>query len=274
MNSGLNGAEAAEVLAMPPALDQAWHTHGYYGSVSHNVKAVYQRYLGWFDGNPARLWAHPPTEASVRYVECMGGADAVVAKAAAYAADGDLRFAAELLDRVVFAAPAHEGAREQLAGVYERLAYGAENGTWRNFYLMGANELRHGVDAVPANVGSAELLSALTVPQLLDAIAIRIDGPAAWDEALTVDWRFTDLGETHRATLRNGVLTHRLLGGSGTDGDRAPADLTLTLTRPQMLGVLVGGGLDGIGTEGDLGVVGRLLSVVESPDRNFPIVTP
>ena len=111
MNKGLNGAEAAEVLDMPPALEQAWHTHGYYGSVSHNVKAVYQRYLGWFDGNPARLWPHPPAEASARYVACMGGADAVMAMAATYADDGDLRFAAELLDRVVFADPGHDGGQ-------------------------------------------------------------------------------------------------------------------------------------------------------------------
>jgi len=274
MNSGLNGAEAAEVLTMPPALEQAWHTHGYYGSVSHNVKAVYQRYLGWFDGNPARLWNHPPAEASARYVECMGGSDAVVAKAEAYAADGDLRFAAELLDRVVFADPDHEAAKEQLARVFERLAYGAENGTWRNFYLVGAHELRHGIDSVPANVGSAELLSALTVPQLLDAIAIRINGPVAWDEALTLDWRFTDLDETHRATLANGVLTHRLVGTDGPGEGRAPADLTLTLTKAQMFGVLFGGGLDGIDTDGDLGVVGRLLAVVEFGGAPFPIVTP
>ncbi len=270
MNTGLNGAEAAEAMELPPELERAWHTHGYYGSASHNVKAIYQRYLGWFDGNPARLWPHPPAEASTRYVECMGGADAVVAKAAGYAAVGDLRFAAELLDRVVFSDPGHSAAKEQLAVVYERLAYGCENATWRNFYLTGAHELRHGVHASPPTVGSAELLGALTVGQLLDAIAIRIVGPRAWEERLTVDWRFTDLGEVHRATLRNGVLTHRRVDGVELD----PADLTLTLERPQMLGVLLGTGLDEIATEGDLGVIGRLLGVIELPERNFAIVTP
>ena len=269
MNKGRNGAEAAEEIVMPPALEQAWHTHGYYGSVSHNVKAVYQRYLGWFDGNPARLWQHPPVEASVRYVECMGGADEVVAKAEAYAADGDLRFAAELLDRVVFADPEHTGAKQALAAVYDQLAYGAENGPWRNFYLMGAHELRHGVADSAVSLGSPELLSALTVEQVLDAVAIRIDGPKAWDEHLTVDWRFTDLDRTHRSVLRNGVLTHRVVP------DGAPgADLTLTLTKPQLLGLLFGGGLDGIDTDGDVGVLGRLVAVVELGDRNFPIVTP
>ena len=274
MNSGLNGAEAAEVLTMPPALERAWHTHGYYGSVSHNVKAVYQRYLGWFDGNPARLWPHPPVESSTRYVECMGGPDAVVTLAAGYAADGDLRFAAELLDRVVFADPVHAGAKEQLAAVYERLAYGCENGTWRNFYLMGAEELRHGIDTSSVSVGSPELLGALTVEQLLDAIAIRIDGPKGWDEDLSIDWVFTDIGRTHRATLRNGVLIHRVVGDAASSAGAGPADLTLTLARPQMLGVLFGGGLDGIDVAGDPGVIGRLLAVVEFPDRNFAIVTP
>ena len=269
MNTGLNGTEAAEVMAMPPALERAWHTHGYYGSVSHNVKAIYQRYLGWFDGNPAHLWPHPPVESSARYVDCMGGSDAVVELAADYAAKADLRFAAELLDRVVFADPDHGAAKEALAEIYERLAYGAENGTWRNFYLMGAQELRHGIDASPATVGSAELLSALTVGQLLDAIAIRINGPEAWDVSLTIDWRFTDLGQTHRATLRNGVLTHRVVGEG-----LAPADLTLELTKTQMIGVLFGAGLDGIDAVGDLAAVGRLLEVVEFPEPNFAIVTP
>jgi alkyl sulfatase BDS1-like metallo-beta-lactamase superfamily hydrolase len=268
-NTGMNGTEAAEALEMPPALEQAWHTHGYYGSVSHNVKAVYQRYLGWFDGNPARLWQHPPVESATRYVECMGGADAVVAKAEAYAASGDLRFAAELLDRVVFADPDHPTAKERLASVYERLAYGAENGTWRNFFLMGAHELRHGIDDDAPTVGSPELLSALTVSQLFDAVAILVVGPRAWDEDLTIDWHLTDLDETHRVTLRHGVLTHRHLAMPA-----AGADLRLGLRRSQLLGVLLGSGLDDVDVEGDTGVLERVTAVVQFPDRNFPIVTP
>ena len=226
MNKGLSGQEAAEVLTMPPALEQAWHTHGYYGSVSHNVKAVYQRYLGWFDGNPAHLWPHPPVESSARYVECMGGSDAVVSRAEAYASEGDLRFAAELLDRVIFADSDHATAKQVLAGVYQRLAYGAENGTWRNFYLMGAHELRHGIDPSTMTVGSASLVSALTVEQLLDAIAIRINGPVAWDERLIIDWHFTDLGQTHRASLANGVLTHRTVGTGAVSTWGATVDQT------------------------------------------------
>jgi alkyl sulfatase BDS1-like metallo-beta-lactamase superfamily hydrolase len=268
MNRGFVGSEIAEVIEVPPELDKAWHTHGYYGSVSHNVKAIYQRYLGWFDGNPASLWQHPPVESAVRYVECMGGAEETVAKAVSYRDRGDLRFAAELLNRVVFADPAHDRARELLADVYQALGFGSENGTWRNFYLMGALELRHGIVEAPATIGSAELLGALTVEQLFDAVAIRINGPACWDERATVDWVFTDLGQTHRTELRHGVLTHRL-HRSGPE-----ADLRLTLTKPLLLGMVTRRTFDGIDHDGDLGAVGRLLGSVEAPDRNFPIVTP
>ena len=148
MNQGHTGIEIAEMIEMPPALEAAWHTHGYYGSVSHNVKAIYQRYLGWFDGNPAHLWQHPPVAAATRYVDAFGGADVVIAKAREYIDRGDLRFAAELLNHVVFADDTNTAAREVLAGVYDTLGFGAENGTWRNFYLQGAEELRNGVERV------------------------------------------------------------------------------------------------------------------------------
>ena len=268
MNQGYTGIEAAELMVMPPALERAWHTHGYYGSVSHNVKAIYQRYIGWFDGNPATLWQHPPAESSLRYVDCMGGPAEAITKAEGYAERGDLRFAAELLNRVVFADPEHPQAKEALADVYDRLGYGSENGTWRNFYLMGAFELRNGIVATPAVTGSADMLQALTVGQMFDAIAVRVHGPRAWDERIVIDWRFTDLGQTHRTTLRNGVLTHRVAE------EEEGADLTLALSKLQMVGVLTGKGFDQIGHEGDLGAIGRLLGVLDAPDRDFPIVTP
>jgi alkyl sulfatase BDS1-like metallo-beta-lactamase superfamily hydrolase len=270
INQGTTGIEAAEAMQMPPALEAAWHTHGYYGSVSHNVKAIYQRYLGWFDGNPASLWTHPPVEQSIRYVECMGGPDEVVAKARTYLEDGDFRFAAELLNRVVFADADHTVAKELLASVYDRLGFGAENGTWRNFYLMGARELRTGIVVVPVTSGRPDLVAALSVEQLFDAIAIRVNGPRAWDEQLAIDWRFTDLDTSYRTVLRNGVLTHRI------NQQADAADLTLTLTKPQLVALLTraGAGLDQIAQEGDLGVIVRLLSVLDAPDPNFAIVTP
>ncbi len=269
LNQGHTGPEIAEMIEMPPALEAAWHTHGYYGSVSHNVKAIYQRYLGWFDGNPAHLWQHPPEATATRYVAAFGGADVVVAKAQGFIDEGDLRFAAELLNHVVFADESNTTARELLAGVYESLGQGAENGTWRNFYLQGASELRDGVTGLVVSTAGGDMARALTIDQLFDSVAIRINGPRAWDEHLTIDWVFTDAGHTYRLELTNGVLIQHLDPTGGT------TDLTVTLTKPQLIGLLTGaGGLDGIATDGDLGVVQRLLAVIEAPTPGFAIVTP
>jgi len=274
LNRGLVGAEIAERMQLPPALEAAWHTHGYYGSVSHNVKAIYQRYMGWYDGNPAHLWQHPPVEAATRYVEFMGGADAVVTKAQVSYDAGDLRWVAEVLNHVVFAEPAHVAARALLADTFEQLGYGSENGTWRNVYLSGATELRHGSFGTPIQTSSADIVAALSPEMLFDALAIRVDGPRAWDERLTVDLRFTDTGSQYRLRLANGVLTYSAAEKSDT------ADATLRLPLPA-LAVLASGAPDtatrasaGIELTGDPSVLGRLFAVLDDPDPDFAIVTP
>ncbi|MEV4097870.1 alkyl/aryl-sulfatase [Streptosporangium saharense] len=312
LNHGLTGTEIAETMRMPPALERAWHTHGYYGSVSHNVKAIYQRYLGWFDGNPAHLWEHPPVEQARRYVECLGGASAVIAHARRYIREGDLRFAATLLNHAVFAAEPHPEARygehqhdedrtkhhfeathgghhsEQhfeathdehhaearslLAEVYTRLGHGAENATWRNFYLTGAAELADGPATGTTDTTSPDMLSALTVEQVFDSLAIRVNGPDAWNERFTIDWHLTDLDEHHSTTMSNGALTHRRTTPSGDD-----ADLTLRLTRRQLFDLLTTGApgaLAHIDHDGDPTVLQRLAAVLDTPTPNFPIVTP
>ncbi|MGW5001439.1 alkyl/aryl-sulfatase [Streptomyces hydrogenans] len=270
LNRGLTGPEIAEELRLPPALENSWHARGYYGSLNHNVKAIYQRYLGWFNGNVATLWEHPPVELAKRYVDLAGGPRQALAKARDYIEQGDLRFAATLLNHLVFADPGGTEAKETLAGVYDRLGHGAENGPWRNFYLTSAMELRHGVNPALLDAAGPEMLMALTTGMLLDSLAIRIDGPRAWHEDLTVDLVLTDEDTRHRLTLHNGALTHRTQGGT----PRTPAGLTLTLTRPQLLGVLAGQGLDGITTDGDPALLARLLSYVTDADPGFPIVTP
>ncbi|GHK03470.1 beta-lactamase-like protein [Streptomyces sp. Y2F8-2] len=273
LNSGLTGPEIAEELRLPPVLEDAWHARGYYGSLSHNVKAVYQRYLGWYDGNPAHLWEHPPVALARRYVEVAGGPEATLAAARRYVEAGDLRFAATLLNHLVFADPGDEEAKQTLAGVYERLGYGAENGPWRNIYLTGALELREGASAPAVTPDTPELTSELTVSMLLDALAVRIDGPrAAQEPRLIIDLVVIDEDRRHRINLEHGALTHR-----GMPLHRTPkphAGLTLTLTRPELLGLLAGHGLAGIETEGDRGLLKRLFSYVSRPDRGFPIVTP
>ncbi len=267
LNAGYTGIEIAEMLQMPPTIENAWHARGYYGSVSHNVKAIYQRYMGWFDGNPASLWELPPEESAARYVECLGGVDAVVERARAYVDAGDLRFASQLLKHAVFADPDHAEAKELLAATFERLGHGSENGPWRNFFLMGARELREGIVPVPIQVNEG-MVAALSVEQLFDSIAIRVDGPRAWSEHLTIDWHLTDLGEHHRMTLSNGVLIHY------PDPGRGEVDLALTLTKPQLLGMLASGSAEDVVHEGDLGAIGRLMSVLEDQHPDFAIVTP
>jgi alkyl sulfatase BDS1-like metallo-beta-lactamase superfamily hydrolase len=266
LNRGMVGAEIAEAMQMPPALERAWHARGYYGSVSHNVKAIYQRYMGWYDGNPAHLWPHVPTEAATRYVEAMGGADAVLARARTAFDAGDFRWVAELVNHVVFADPSNEAAKALQADALEQLGFGAENGTWRSVYLAGAMELRSGSFGTPAAAGSIDILAALTPSMLFDAIAIRVDGPRAWDETLSIGVVLTDEGTAYRLDLRNGVLVHR---EAPVDG----VDVTITTTRAALPGLLAGR-TEGMGVEGDAGVLRRLAAVLDAPDPDFAIVTP
>ncbi|HEY6780805.1 MAG TPA: alkyl sulfatase dimerization domain-containing protein, partial [Thermoleophilaceae bacterium] len=274
LNKGYTGKEIAEQIALPPSLEQEWHCRGYYGSVSHNVKAIYQRYMGWFDGNPAHLWEHPPEEAAKRYVEYMGGSEAVLEKARAAFEAGDLRWVVEVVNHVVFAEPDNAAARELQAQALEQLGFGAENGPWRNFFLTGAKELREGVGGTATTVAPADMIASLTCEQLFDSMAIRVDGPRAFDVRMVLDWVFPDLGATYELSLENAVLTHRV-GGSGSP------DATITLERTLLDRILTGGAdlqaelaSGGVRVEGDAAKLGELLSLFDAPDPSFAIVTP
>ncbi|MGH3179328.1 MAG: alkyl sulfatase dimerization domain-containing protein, partial [Streptosporangiaceae bacterium] len=271
LNQGYTGPEIAEMIELPPALEQAWHTHGYYGSVSHNVKAIYQRYLGWYDGNPARLWQHPPQEKARRYVEFMGGADEVVAKARRCFTDGDLRWAAEVLDHVVFAEPGHAEAKALLADVFTQLGYGAENGTWRCEFLSAAMELRTGNFGTPTATASPDIVAHLSPEMLFDALAIQVNGPKAWDLDLAIGWDLPDHGASYRTTLHNGVLTYVKDSGK-------PVSLTLTIPAAA-LPALAQGNLDaarsnGLTMDGDQGQLASLFNVLQPGDPGFNIVEP
>jgi alkyl sulfatase BDS1-like metallo-beta-lactamase superfamily hydrolase len=271
LNQGHTGAEIAETLQMPPALDKAWHTHGYYGSVSHNVKAVYQRYMGWFDGNPARLWPHPPEALAGRYVEAIGGIDRVVELAQKAFDSGDFRWAATLLDHAVFADSEHGGARALLADTLEQLAYGAENATWRNFFLSGAAELRDGNFGTATQASSPTLLSQLTPEQIFDGLAISVNGPRAWDLDIAIDVTLADRDTNYRLALRNGVLVQRRVSAVP-----ATASVTIKLDNAFRLLTLVAGDFSSPGVEisGDQAALQQFLGVIERPDPSFNIITP
>ncbi|MGE2724142.1 alkyl/aryl-sulfatase [Mycolicibacterium pulveris] len=271
INQGYTGVEIAEQFQLPPALHKAWHTHGYYGSVSHNVKAVYQRYMGWFDGNPGRLWPHPPEAIGPRYVEAMGGADRVVELARAAFDDGDYRWAATLLDHVMFTDENHRGARELYADTLDQLAYGAENAVWRNFFLSGATELRDGNFGTATQPTSPTLLGQLTPEQIFDSLAINVNGPRAWDLDVAVDVTFLDTGANHRLTLRNGVLVHRKVPA---DPDTAQATVALA-NKLRLLALAVGDNdSPGLDITGDTAALTSLIAAVDRPDPGFNIVTP
>ncbi|MGH3723917.1 MAG: alkyl/aryl-sulfatase [Mycobacterium sp.] len=278
LNQGLVGSEIAETLQLPPAIAGAWHTRGYYGSVSHNVKAIYQRYMGWFDGNPAHLWEHPPVASAQRHVEFMGGAQEVLRKARTAFDQGDYRWVAQVVNYVIFADPTNDAAKELQASCFEQLGYGAENATWRNFYLMGAHELRHGSVGTPIAISSPSMAAALTVGQVFDALSLRINGPEAWDERFVSDWHFTDEDRVHRVELRNGVLVHY---DRPTGANLPEPDVTFTLTRPALIKVLLGGtdpaavfASGEITVDGDATGFARLVAVLDQPDPGFAIVTP
>ncbi|MDA3628362.1 MBL fold metallo-hydrolase [Saccharopolyspora sp. WRP15-2] len=280
MNRGLTGAEIAEELQeFPPSLAKAWHARGYYGSLSHNSKAVYQRYMGWFDGNPAHLWQHPPAESARRYVEFMGGADAVVDKARKSFADGDLRWVAEVLAHVLFSDPDHAAARQLQAETFEELGYGAENGTWRNFYLSGAWELRRDPEERRTTTGSANLamVPALSVEQLFQSWAVRLNGPEAAAHRILLRWEFTDLDETWTLLLANGVLTP--IRGEAPRGEQPHCALRL---ERGVFDRILSGQADFPGSiaagevvpEGDDQALRTLLGLLEEPARSFPIALP
>jgi alkyl sulfatase BDS1-like metallo-beta-lactamase superfamily hydrolase len=278
LNRGYVGNEIAEMIALPPAIENAWHTHGYYGSVSHNVKAIYQRYMGWFDGNPAHLWEHPPVESAKRHVEFMGGADQVLRKARTSYDAGDYRWVAQVLNYVIFADPTNEAAKALQASTFEQLGYGAENATWRNFYLSGAYELRNGSFGTPTKSSSPTMLAALTIDQIFDAMALRVDGPKAWDQRVITDWHISDENRIHRLELCNGLLTHYDLPSGVTMPD---PDASFTLTRPILIRVLLAGEDFGAAVAGgDISVGGdptklaEIVGVFDEPDPNFAIVTP
>ena len=268
MNKGETGIEIAEDFQLPPEIDDAWNARGYYGSVSHNVKAIYQRYLGWFDGNPAHLWEYPPVEEGQRIVALAGGAPNAKAAARTAFEEKDYRWAATLASHVVFADPADAEAKALLADALEQLGFGAENGTWRNFFLRGASELRTRIAPPPPDTASPSVLSALTIEQMFDSLGVRLNGPEAWAAGVDIDFVFTDLNRTYNVAVSNGALIH-----ADKKHGAAAAPLTLTLTKPQLLAVLSKGPA-AVDNTGDTGQFETLMGLLDSVDHQFPIVTP
>ncbi|WP_158865807.1 alkyl/aryl-sulfatase [Leifsonia sp. AG29] len=278
-NRGLTMTEIAEELRLPGGLDREWYSHGYYGSLSHNAKGVYQRYLGWYDSHPAHLHQLPPADAGPRYVEFMGGAEAVLDKARASFDAGDYRWVAEVLTHVVFADPANREAALLQADALEQLGYQSENPTWRNEYLMGAFELRHGVrDLGEIQLATPDVFAAMTPEMILDFAGIKLDAGKAGDSAVAIAWTLTDAPggpTTYLLELRNGVLVYTAGASAG------PVQASVSSTKSGLASLLFGGApFDDAVASGDAAVSGdsdavsRLFAMFDEFPLWFPIVQP
>jgi alkyl sulfatase BDS1-like metallo-beta-lactamase superfamily hydrolase len=276
MNHGLTATEIAEVIKLPASLDGAWHARGYYGHIRHNVKAIYQKYLGWYDANPVNLDPLPPVEAGKKFVEYMGGADAILTRARTDFGKGEFRFVAQAVSHLVFAEPDNRAARALLADTFEQLGYAAESATWRNAYLFGAQELRLGMPKAPPRPPMPrETLAALRTEQLWDVLGVRLNGPKAEDKHIVLNWAFTDTNESFILTLENCALTY--IAGAQS----ATADASFTLARGTLDEVIakqttfpeaVGSGK--IKFTGNPMRLGELMALMDEFPRMFEIVEP
>lgn len=275
VNLGYTIFEIPEIIELPDALSKKWYNRDYYGSLHHNAKAVYQRYLGWWDGNPSTYYAHSPVEGSKRFVELAGGSEAILTKLRSSFDDGDYRWVAEVANKLVFADPADTAARELGASALEQLAYQQENPTWRNVFLAGAFELANGTPAeIPTSMSSPDIVSAMTPELLLDYLSIRVNGPKAAEHHVTVRWVLPEAGTSYLLELRNGVVLYSLEGTGDAD---------VTLTAPKLLfAALVNSALTvdqaltqpGVTLEGDRTPLETIFNLLDAFPQMFNIIEP
>jgi alkyl sulfatase BDS1-like metallo-beta-lactamase superfamily hydrolase len=275
-NEGLTRDEIAANFKLPETLEKTWASRGYYGSVSHDVKATYVFYLGWFDGNPATLDELPPADAAKKYVEYMGGADNILQKAKADYDQGNYRWVAQVVSKVVFADPSNKAALNLEADALEQMGYQAESGPWRNFYLSGAKELRNGVvKAATPNTASPDTVRAMTPEMFFDYMAVHINGEKAANAHVTLNVDFGDQGGKYKLELENGVLNHT----ANSQADKADATITLSRDTLDRI-VLKQETMQQAKDKGDVKITGdankltELLSYMDKFEFWFNIVTP
>jgi alkyl sulfatase BDS1-like metallo-beta-lactamase superfamily hydrolase len=275
-NQGYTPMEIAEQLKLPETLSTLFANRGYYGSLKHNIKAVYQAYLGWYDGNPANLDPLPPKESGKRYIEMMGGANSVLEKAKGFFDQGDYRWVAQLLNHLVFAQPDNVEAKALLARAYDQLGYQAESAPWRDEYLTGAYELRHGAPEKGIDMSILKgVLEETPVSYFFDSMAVRLKGLKAEGKTLAVNITFTDINESYELKLENSVLHHR----RARPGSQP--DVIIKVTHDLFIRMLIGqAGIKDTIFSDDLSVEGskidliKFLLLFEKPSGTFNIVTP
>lgn len=275
-NQGYTMVEIAEKIELPEAISKHFSNRGYYGSLNHDVKATYVLYLGWFIGNPATLHVLTPVDASKRYVEMIGGVDALLQKAKKYYDKGEYRWVAQVVNHAVFADPSNVAAKNLQADALEQLGYQAESGPWRNFYLSGAQELRNGVAQLPTpDTASPDTVRAMNLDLLFDYLAMRLNGPKAEGKRIVINLDFTDTKEKYMLEMVNGVLNHT------PKKQASDADVSLQLSRESLNNILLkqttmkdAVGKGDVKVSGDQGKLDEMLSYLDSFEFWFNIVTP
>lgn len=273
LNQGLTSNEIANKIKLPDALAKNWYTRQYYGTVAHNAKAVYQRFMGWYDANPVHLGALDPSESAKKYVEYFGDTTEVLKKAKEDFDKGEYQWVAEITNVLVYADPSNKDARYLCADALEQLGYQAESGTWRNAYLSGAKELREGTvqDAKYRATGSADTQRSMTPEMMLDYLGIRTDSNAAQDLNLKINIKITDVGEDYLLTVHSGVLLYQ------TGVQAQDADATLTMPKTGLFAILnkdAGQQKKLIQIEGDETVLDKLCANIVDFEFFFNIVEP
>ena len=273
MNQGETMTEIAEEVTQPPELAGQWFNHGYYGTYSHNSKAVYQFYLGWYDAVPANLNPWPPVVRARKYVEAMGGAAKVLTMARKSMAVGDYRWSSDLLNQLVFADPANQAARALLADSYEQQGYQAESGIWRNQFLSAAKDLRTGYKPSGSNTQSQDMIAAVPTQLLMDSMATRYD-PTKLAAPVSINIELTDRKETIGIEAGKSVLLARV--GSPS----ASPKVTLKGPRRLILGLLFLKSplaqlqAAGLTVEGDPAAVAALQAALDPVPGGFTIAEP
>ena len=270
MNQGYTSTEVAAMLTLPEKLEKVWYTRPYYGTLAHNAKAVYQKYLGWYDANPVNLNPLPPSDTAKKLVEYLGSTDAVLRKARKDFEKGDYQWVAQITKELVFADPSNQKARNLCADALEQLGYQAESGAWRNAYLMGAAELRKGnlsgLARTANGLGSA--MKEMTVDMLLDYISILTDANDAQNDDVTLNLIVTDVNEKFYVTRKNGIL----LSYSGEN--RPDAQATVTCKRLQLLALMQGQQAGQVQVSGDATALKRLLAYASKFEKTFNVIEP
>ena len=270
MNQGYTSTEIAAMLTLPEKLEKVWYTRPYYGTLAHNAKAVYQKYLGWYDANPVNLNPLPPSETAKKMVEYLGSTELVLCKAKKDYAKGEYQWVAQITKELVYADPANQKARNLCADALEQLGYQAESGAWRNAYLMGAAELRNGNLSGRARTanGLTNSMRAMTVSMLLDYIAILTDANAAQNDDLTLNLTVTDENEQFYVTRKNGVLL------TYPGENRPDAQASVTCRRLQLFALMTGQQASQVQITGDATVLKRLLAYASKFEKTFNVIEP